>query len=429
MTNTQQGIRPFRIDIPQTQLDDLQARLTNTRWPDELPGVGWDRGVPLSYLKELAEYWCTGYDWRVHEAVLNQYPQHVTTIAGQNIHFLHVRSPEPDATPLMLLHGWPGGVVDFLDVIGPLSDPRAQGGDPADAFHLVIPSLPGFGFSTPLAGPGMSAARMAGVLVQLMSRLGYERYGVHGYDTGSWVAPEMGKQDPDHVVGIHVNALLTFPVGADGELDGLTEVEQRRWQAMQDFNDGYLQCNSKRPQTVAYGLHDSPVGQLAWIVEKFKELTDPEDGLPEDSIDRDRILTDVSLYWLTGTAGSAAQVYYEELAANTWSEAAGDWSADAGDSAGSGGGTGSRDGTGWGGGAGSGDGTGGGGGAVSWAPQRGTVPTGVLVSTHDVTIRRWAERDHHVIHWTELDRGGHFLAMEAPELLVGDVRELFRKMR
>jgi pimeloyl-ACP methyl ester carboxylesterase len=169
----------------------------------------------------------------------------------------------------MLLHGWPGGVVDFLDVIGPLSDPRAQGGDPADAFHLVIPSLPGFGFSTPLAGPGMGSARMAGVLVQLMSQLGYDRYGVQGYDTGSWVATEMGKHDPDHVVGIHVNALLTFPIGAEGEMDGLTEVEQRRWQAMQNFNDGYLQCNSKRPQTVAYGLHDSPVGQLAWIVEKF----------------------------------------------------------------------------------------------------------------------------------------------------------------
>jgi pimeloyl-ACP methyl ester carboxylesterase len=409
MTTTKQHIRPFRIDIPQARLDDINARLANTRWPDELPGVGWSRGVPLEYLKDLAEYWRTGYDWRVHEAALNEHPQYVTTIDGQNIHFLHVRSPEPDATPLMLLHGWPGGVVDFLDVIGPLSDPRAQSGDPAAAFHLVIPSLPGFGFSTPLAGPGMGSARMAGVLVQLMSRLGYERYGVQGYDTGSFVAPEMAKQDPDHVVGIHVNALLTFPIGAEGEMDGLTEVEQRRWQAMQNFNDGYLQCNSKRPQTVAYGLHDSPVGQLAWIVEKFKELTDPEDGLPEDSIDRDRILTDVSLYWLTGTAGSAAQVYYEEMA-NAWSESAGDWSTDSGDSTGTGEDRGE--------------------GADDWAAtQRGTVPTAVLVSVHDVTIRRWAERDHNVVRWTELDRGGHFLAMEAPDLLIGDVREFFRKVR
>ncbi|MFI0446028.1 epoxide hydrolase family protein [Actinomadura sp. 6N118] len=416
MTNSQQDIRPFRIDIPQAQLDDLNARLANTRWPDELPGVGWDRGVPVAYLKDLAEHWRTRYDWRVHEAALNEHPQFMTTIDGQNIHFLHVRSPEPDATPLILLHGWPGGVTDFLDVIGPLSDPRAHGGDPAEAFHLVIPSLPGFGFSTPLAGPGMSAAGMAGVLVRLMAALGYGRYGVQGYDTGSWVGPEMGKQDPAHVTGVHLNAMITFPVGADGEMDGLTETEQRRWQAMQDFNDGYLQCNSKRPQTVAYGLHDSPAGQLAWIVEKFKELTDPEDGLPEDSVDRDRILTDVSIYWLTGTAGSAAQVYYEEMSAASWSSTAeageaGEW--DAGSAEWDSSATGDT-------------GEDGGGG---WAPERGTVPTGVLVSNHDVTIRRWAERDHNIVHWTELGRGGHFLAMEAPDLLVDDVRAFFRKLR
>ncbi|MGN9844428.1 epoxide hydrolase family protein [Nonomuraea sp. H19] len=417
MTTNTQGIRPFRIDIPQADLDDLKARLARTRWPDEVPGAGWSRGVPVEYLKELAEYWRTQYDWRAHEAALNAYPQFVTAIDGQNLHFLHVRSPEPGATPLVLLHGWPGGVVDFLDVIGPLSDPRAHGGDPADAFHLVIPSLPGFGFSTPLAGPGMGAARMAGVLVELMSRLGYDRYGVHGYDTGSWVGPEMGKQAPDRVVGIHVNAMIAFPAGIDGEMDGLTEAEQRRWQAMQNFNDGYLQCNSKRPQTVAYGLHDSPVGQLAWIVEKFKELTDPEDGLPEDSVGRDRMLTDVSLYWLTGTAGSAAQVYYEEMSANAWS-GADDWSTGA-DTDWSGGSGGDSD---W-----SGDATDGGGG---WAGgQRGTVPTGVLVSVHDVTIRRWAERDHNIVHWTELGKGGHFLAMEAPAALVEDVRVFFGKLR
>ncbi|MEU4232550.1 epoxide hydrolase family protein [Nonomuraea sp. NPDC026600] len=383
-------ISPFRIDIPQSQLDDLKARLAGTRWPDELPGVGWSRGVPVTYLKELAEYWRTGYDWRAHEAALNAYPQFLATLDGQNVHFLHVRSPEPDATPLILLHGWPGGVVDFLDVIGPLSDPRAHGGDAADAFHLVIPSLPGFGFSTPLAGPGMNSSRMAGLLVRLMARLGYERYGVQGYDTGSWVGPAMGKQDPEHVIGVHINAMITFPIGAEGEMDGLSEIEQGRWQRMQGFNDGYLQCNSKRPQTVTYGLHDSPVGQLAWIVEKFKELTEPEEGLPEDSIDRDRILTDVSIYWLTGTAGSAAQCYYEEISATEP-----DW----------------------------------GDGADVWAPERGTVPTGVLVSAHDVTVRPWAERDHNVVHWTELGKGGHFLAMEAPDLLVGDVRAFFAKVR
>ncbi|MBN6039655.1 epoxide hydrolase family protein [Amycolatopsis sp. 195334CR] len=382
-------IHPFSIDIPQDRLDDLAARLAATRWPAELPGVGWSRGVPVAYLTDLAEYWRTGFDWRAQEAALNAHPQFVTTIDGQRLHFLHVRSPEPDATPLVLLHGWPGGVTDFLDVIGPLSDPRAHGGDPADAFHLVIPSLPGFGFSTPLAGPGMNAAKMASLFPPLMAALGYERYGVQGYDTGSWVGPEIGKQDPEHVIGVHLNAMIAFPIGAEGELDDLPEADQRRWQAMQEFNDGYLQCNSKRPQTVAYGLHDSPAGQLAWIVEKFKELTMPEEALPEECVDRDRMLATISLYWFTGTAGSAAQIYYEELAAQDWSGGSGEWTAEP-------------------------------------APR---VPTGVLVSAHDVTIRRWAERDHHIVHWTDLGHGGHFLAMEAPAALVDDVRVFFRKVR
>lgn len=424
MANTPDSIRPFRIDFPQAELDDLHARLANTRWPGEVPGVGWSRGVPVGYLKELADYWRTEFDWREQEAMLNELPQCMTTVDGQNVHFLHVRSPERDATPLLLLHGWPGGFTDFLDVIGPLSNPVAHGGDSAEAFHLVIPSLPGFGFSTPLAGPGMSTAKMATVFGQLMTRLGYDRYGVHGYDTGAFVAPHLGRQYPDQVVGVHVSAMITFPIGADGEMDGLSEVEQHRWDRMLNFNDAYLQCNSKRPQTVTYGLHDSPVGQLAWIVEKFKELTMPEDGLPEDSIDRDRILLDISLYWLTGTAGSAAQVYYEDVVANVWSGA--DWSADtpAGDSE-DGGQTGANgsaeDGNGWG--AEQSDD------AADWATAvRSTVPTAVLVSAHDVTIRRWAERDHHIVRWTELDHGGHFLAMEAPDSLITDLRTFFAKL-
>ncbi|MGW4328742.1 epoxide hydrolase family protein [Nocardia sp. NPDC004573] len=419
MTNPPQSIRPFRIEIPQAQLDDLHERLLETRWPDELPGVGWSRGVPVDYLKDLATHWRTRFDWRAQEALLNELPHFVTDVDGQAIHFLHVRSPEADATPLVLLHGWPGGFTDFLDVIGPLSDPGSHGGDPADAFHLVIPSLPGFGFSTPLAGPGMNAAKMAAALTQVMARLGYDRYGVHGYDTGSWVAPQMGKVDPDRVTGVHVNAMITFPIGTEGEMDGLSEVEQRRWQRMQNFNDAYLQCNSKRPQTVAFGLHDSPVGQLAWIVEKFKELTMPEDGLPEDSIDRDRILLDVALYWFTGTAGSAAQVYYEEISANDWSAA--EWSGD--EAAGPDGDWGAEQS-----GAEHSDGDWGDG-AADWpTAARATVPTGVLVSAHDVTIRRWAERDHHIVQWTELDRGGHFLAMEEPQAVVDDLRTFFRKL-
>ncbi len=392
MTKSRPDIRPFRVAVPQDRLDDLKARLARARWPEELPGVGWSRGVPVDYLRQLAEYWRTGYDWRAQEAALNAHPQFLTAVDGQNLHFLHVRSPEPDALPLVLLHGWPGSFADFLDVIGPLADPRAHGGDPADAFHVVVPSLPGFGFSTPLAGPGMGPARMAGVLAGLMARLGYTRYGVQGYDTGSWVAPEMGRCDTEHVVGVHLNAAMAFPAGED-DFDGLTEAEQRRWQRMQDGNDSYLQCNAKRPQTVAYGLHDSPVGQLAWIVERFKELTHPEEALPEECVDRDRILTGATLYWLTGTAASAAQVYYEAMSAQSWDGDADSW-----------------------------DGEGRTGG-------RGTVPTGVLVSAQDVTVRRWAERDHAVVRWTELDRGGHFLAMEEPDLLVDDVRAFFRALR
>lgn len=375
-------ISPFRIDIPQQDLDDLRTRLTMTRWPGQLPGTGWERGVPVDYLRELAEYWRTGYDWRAHEARLNELPHFTTTIDGQNIHFLHIRSGNDSALPLMLIHGWPGSFVEFLDVIEPLSRD----------FHLVIPSLPGSGFSVPLSGAGWDVARVAGAFTRLMAMLGYDRYGVQGGDTGSFVAPEMGKQDSEHVVGVHINAALTFPAGEEGEMDKLTEEERRRWNAMENLNDGYLQTQSKRPQTISYGLHDSPVAQLAWIMEKFKELTEPVDGLPEDSLDRDLMLTDVTLYWLTGTGWSSAHSYYENMSAGD----AGEW--DSGSS-------------------------------EAWS-ARGTVPTGVLVSKAcDVTIRSWAERDHTIVHWSEYDRGGHFFAAERPALFAEDVAAFFAKLR
>jgi pimeloyl-ACP methyl ester carboxylesterase len=380
-------IQPFTITIPQDALDDLRDRLARTRWPDELPGVGWSRGVPLGYLKELAEYWRTSYDWRKWEARLNEYPQFTTEIDGQTIHFLHVRSPEPDATPLMLIHGWPGSVVEFLEVIGPLSDPRTHGGDPSDAFHLVIPSIPGHGFSRPLSQPGWTYGRIAKAFTALMARLGYDRYGVQGGDAGAFIAPEMGRLDPAHVIGVHVNALVTFPAGDPTELASLSAAEQDRLARLNHFqNDmmGYAQIQGTRPQTVAYGLSDSPVGQLAWIVEKFKEWSDAAAELPEDAVDRDHILTDVSLYWFTGTARSSANLYYESFH-------------DAG----------------------------------AWAPKgRGTVPTGVAVAlTADVAIQRLAERNHNIVHWSEFERGGHFFALEQPELLVGDVRTFFLRFR
>lgn len=415
-------VHPFRVEIPQHRLDDLHTRLAAAHWPAELPGVGWSRGVPVGYLRELADYWRTGYDWRAREAELNRYPHFRTEIDGQTVHFLHIRSEHPDATPLLLLHGWPGTFADFLDLAGPLTDPPRHGGDAADAFHLVVPSLPGFGFSTPLAGPGTNAEAMAATMAALMARLGYERYGVHGYDTGSWVAPAVARHVPERVIGVHLNGMITFPTGVDGEFDGLSEDDRRRWRSMQDFNDGYLQCNAKRPQTVAYGLTDSPVGQLAWIVEKFKELTYPEAGLPEESVDRDRILTEVSLYWFTGTAASAAQIYYEEISAASWG------AGDDGDGDGDGGEWGAGDTGEWGTGDGGGSDSGSESASGGWG-ARGTVPTGVLLSALDVTVRPWAERDHRIVRWTELDRGGHFLSLEEPGLLTDDIRAFYRPLR
>jgi pimeloyl-ACP methyl ester carboxylesterase len=380
-------IDPFTIAIPQADIDDLHARLERTRWPDELPGVGWSLGVPLAYLKDLAEYWRTGYDWRAQEAALNAFPQFTTTIDGQNTHFLHVRSPEPGALPLIMTHGWPGSVVEFLDVIGPLSNPRAHGGDPADAFHLVVPSMPGFGFSGPTTTSGWNTARVARAWAELMRRLGYERYGAQGGDMGALVSPDLGRADPDHVVGVHVNAATAgfIPWHIDpAQRTELTEVERARLERMERFlseGNAYFQLQATRPQTLAYALTDSPAGQLAWIVEKFKEWTHSDAELPEQAIDRDRMLTNIMLYWLTGTAGSAARMYYENMHSGEWSQ------------------------------------------------QPCAVPVGVAAFAEDIPIRRYAEQSNNIVQWSEFDRGGHFAVLEAPDLLVDDVRAFFRGLR
>jgi pimeloyl-ACP methyl ester carboxylesterase len=382
------SMRPFRIQIPQAELDDLRDRLARTRWPDELPGVGWSRGVPLGYLKELAEYWRTRYDWRAWEAKLNAYPQFTTTIDGAQVHFLHVRSPEPNALPLIITHGWPGSIVEFLDIIGPLSDPRGHRGDPADAFHLVIPSIPGYGFSGPTRDTGWTTSRVARAWAELMHRLGYQRYGAQGGDWGAFVAPELGRVAPDHVVGVHVNAatfgFIPFGPVDPADLATFTDAEKERLERINRFrSDGnaYFQIQATRPQSLAYALTDSPVGQLAWIVEKFKEWTHPAAELPEVAVARDRILTNVMLYWLTRTAGSSAHLYYENMHVG------------------------------------------------SWGQQPGTTPTGVAVFAEDVAIRRYAERGNNIVHWSEFDRGGHFAAMEVPDLFIGDVRAFFRRFR
>ncbi|QIS06307.1 alpha/beta fold hydrolase [Nocardia brasiliensis] len=380
-------ITEFRIDIPQQQLDDLRARLDSARLPAPLPGDGWDTGVPTGWLRGLVDYWRTGYDWRAAEARLNSYPQYLTEIDGQTIHFLHVRSPEAHALPLLLTHGWPGSVVEFLDVIGPLSDPRAHGGDPKDAFHLVIPSLPGFGFSGPVSTAGWTVERIAGAWAELMRRLGYERYGVQGGDIGAAVSPEVGRVAPENVAGVHVNGgpgpMLPLPL-APAELASLSEIERdrvRRIEAFMREEFGYIAVQSTRPQTLAYGLVDSPVGQLAWIMDKFREWTHPRDIDPDRIIDRDRLLTNVMLYWLNGAAGSAAYVGYAQE---------GGWGA---------------------------------------SKKSSGVPTAALVFAHDIGIRKYAETEHNITRWHDLDRGGHFAALEEPVLLTTDIREFFRDLR
>jgi pimeloyl-ACP methyl ester carboxylesterase len=375
-------VRPFRIEIPQADLDDLHGRLARTRWPDQLDGVGWDYGLPLGYLRELAEYWRVTYDWRAQERRLNEFPQFTTEIQGQRVHFLHVRSPEPGAVPLVMTHGWPGSIVEFLEVIGPLTDPRGHGGDPADAFHLVLPSIPGYAFSGPTREPGWDVHRVATAWDELMTRLGYQRYGAQGGDWGSAVSRELGIIAPGHVTGVHLTLLL----GQGGlNATGLTDVEQARLDRTRQFRatgSGYNAIQSTRPQTLAYGLTDSPAGQLAWIADKFRDWTDGD--LPEDAVDRDQMLTNVSLYWFTGTAGSSARLYFET-------------------------------------------------GRSGWFTRvvPSTVPTGVAVFPEELSppIRRLAEQANHVVHWSEFDRGGHFAAMEEPDLLVGDVRAFFRALR
>lgn len=382
-------MRPYQIKVSESDLDDLRMRVAATRWPPALADDGWDRGVPVGYLKELAAYWATSYDWRAAEAELNRYPQWVTEIDGTSVHFLHVRSPRPDARPLLISHGWPGSVVEFLDVIGPLTDPGAHGGDPADAFHVVIPTLPGFGFSG-RAEPGWNTHRIAGAWAELMRRLGYGRYVAQGGDAGAVISLELGRTDPDHVAGVHVNMLMTFPSGDPAELANLSESDQARLQKMAKFDDelsGYWKLQLTRPQTLAYGLTDSPAGQLAWIAEKFKEWTDSKMA-PEDAVDRDRLLTLVSIYWFTATAGTSATLYYEDAAQL-------------------------RE-------------------MISGAlPEPVRVPVGVAVFPADIflPLRRLADRDlPNIVHWNEYDRGGHFAAMEEPDLYVTDLRAFSSKL-
>ena len=387
------SIRPFTLAVPQADLDDLHARLSRTRWAPALPGVGWERGTPVRYLQDLTAYWRDGFDWRAQERRLNELPQFTTTIDGQELHFFHVRSPEPDALPLLVSHGWPSTPVEFQRIVGPLTDPRAHGGDPADAFHLVMPTLPGFGLSPPVTTPGWGLPTTVAAYAELMRRLGYTRYGTQGGDIGAGVAGMLAGVSPDTVIGVHMNGPTGY--GALPEGLELSERDRERARLSAEFEatgSGYLALQSNQPSTIGVALHDSPVAQLAWMVEKYQAWTDPGKALPEDAVDRDQLLTTVTATWFSGGGAGSAHFVYESMHSDI------PWTAPGDDDASSG-----------------------------WqdAPS---VPVGVAVFAADTSIRALVDSGN-VVRWTEYDAGGHFPAMEVPELLVDDVRAFFAMLR
>lgn len=379
---TSLDLEPFEIAIPDAEIGDLEDRLARTRWPDTIPGSGWTYGIDLAWTKAMAAYWRDGFDWRKQEAMLNAFPQFTATIDGQTVHFIHVRSPEPNALPLILTHGWPSTFADFAEMIGPLTDPRQHGGDPADAFDVVVPSIPGFGFSGPTQAPGWDSARIARAWDALMHGLGYARYGAHGGDAGSFIAREMGIAQFEGLVGIHVLEIWAFPTGAPGELDDLTDVEKERMAFIAEFDErsGHQGIHQTRPLTLAYGLTDSPVGQLAWISDPFMGLGR---FVPPEPRDRDVLLTNVSIYWFTKTAGSSARWYFEDARTGAGNPE---------------------------------------------TPN--STPTGVALFPYNFqSVRKIAERSNNIVHWSSFERGGHFAAIEAPDLLLGDLRQFFRRFR
>jgi epoxide hydrolase len=377
------ALTPFRLEVPDAALADLRDRLARTRWPESETVDDWSQGIPLEYVRELCGYWAAEYDWRATERRLNATPQFRTELDGLQIHFLHARSPHRDALPLLITHGWPGSVIEFLEVLEPLTNPTAHGGERGDAFHVVCPSLPGYGFSDKPARAGWGVERIARAWTELMARLGYKRYGVQGGDWGGVVTMQIGAVGGVQLAGVHVNTPLADPA-ALSELGELTAREQaalasfaryRRW------DSGYSKEQSTRPQTVGYGLVDSPAALCAWIVEKFWSWTDC-DGHPENAVGRDQLLDNLMLYWLPAAGASSARLYWESFNEPDFSPIA--------------------------------------------------VPSGCSIFPKEIfgISRRWAEtRFTDLRYWNELDRGGHFAALEQPELFVGELRRFFRLVR
>ncbi|MEZ0122261.1 MAG: epoxide hydrolase family protein [Candidatus Reddybacter sp.] len=376
------AIRPFEISIGEDVLKDLKQRLSNTRWPEKETVDDWSQGIPLAYTQEVCNYWLNSYDWRARERLLNKYPQFMTELNGLDIHFIHARSPHPEARPLLMTHGWPGSIVEFQKVIGPLIDPVAHGGDASDAFHVVCPTLPGYGFSSKPAGTGWGVDKIAESWNTLMLRLGYEQYFAQGGDWGAIVTTSIGMQNLGNCQAIHINMVMVEPDPAT--MNDLTSLEKSALagiQYYQDHDSGYSKQHSTRPQTVGYGLSDSPVGQMAWILEKFWAWTDC-DGHPENVFSKDEMLDDIMLYWCTASAASSARLYWESFNNLLLGEV--------------------------------------------------VLATGASVYPKEIfrSSRRWAERRFkNLIHWNELDKGGHFAAFEVPESFIKEVRDCFRQLR
>ena len=366
--------RPFRVAVPDAVLDDLRERLARTRWPDQIPGSGWDYGTNLDYLRDLCDHWQTKFDWRAQEDRFNRWPHFLTEIDGQNIHFIHARCDDPDALPIILTHGWPGSVSEFLDVIEPL---RGR-------FHLVVPSLPGYGWSGPTTEPGWDVARVAEAWKVLMARLGYARYGAQGGDWGAMVTMRLAAIDGEHVAGLHSNMLLAFPPA--GTEIPLSDEEAADVAAAGEFmkrGAAYQEIQGKNPQTLGYGLTDSPAGLAGWIVEKFREWTD-NDGSPEDAVTRDQILTNLTVYWVTKTINSSIRLYCESQRGRNFGP----------------------------------------------SDLYVSVPTAVAVFPKEIfrIPRAYAESRFNVVRYTRFDRGGHFAALEEPDLFVQDVQEFFSEV-
>jgi microsomal epoxide hydrolase len=380
-------LKRFRIEVAEEVLEDLRERLARTRFPDQVEGAGWDYGTELSYLKELCEYWRERFDWRAQEAALNRFDQFTTSIDGQTLHFIHARSQQADALPLVITHGWPGSVFEFTKIIGPLTDPAAHGGDARDSFHVICPSMPGYGFSGPTREPGWDVQRVAEAEIELMRHLDYQRYGAQGGDWGAIVSTQMGRLDPDHCCGIHLNMPMALPPAGVDPREGLTEREKANLDEQEFFQaqeTGYQRIQGTKPQTLGYGLNDSPAGLAAWIVEKFRTWSDCGGDL-ERVFSKDELLANITVYWVTGTINSSVRLYYESMRS----------------------------------------------GRAGFTQGRVEVPTGCAVFPRELykPPRKWVDRHYNVTRWTEMEIGGHFAALEQPALLVDDVRAFFRELR